>query len=162
LVRYDFNILAVYLSFRTPIGGSFPLPPSGGATAFTPIRIEDFPKSNDSRSLVILFGLARSRCYTGPDFAPVSATSVSPYSACHARVTCRNRPAMWRACVRACDQRGVSIEGGVAWPGLHLYNDNNDGAAASRNASQNHQCSRDSWRSARYSSSLFTALANYY
>ena len=33
LVRYDFNRLAVYLSFRTPIGGSFPLPlPSGGAT----------------------------------------------------------------------------------------------------------------------------------
>ena len=31
LVRYDFNRLAVYLSFRTPIGGSFPLPP-GGAT----------------------------------------------------------------------------------------------------------------------------------
>ena len=112
MVRYDFNILAVYLSFRTPIGGKLPLPPSGGATAFTPIRIEDFPKSNDSRSLVVLFGLVRSRCYTGPDFAPVSATSLSPYSACHARVTCRNRPAMWRVCVRvtseACRSRAES------------------------------------------------------
>ena len=32
VVRYDFNRLAVYLSFRTPIGGKLPLPPSGGAT----------------------------------------------------------------------------------------------------------------------------------
>jgi len=32
LVRYDFNRLAVYLSFRTPIGGKLPPPPSGGAT----------------------------------------------------------------------------------------------------------------------------------
>ena len=50
LVRYDFNGLAVYLSFRTfithtyyiifgrlPIGGKLPPPPpSGGATGFTP------------------------------------------------------------------------------------------------------------------------------
>jgi len=37
LVRYDFNRLALYLSFRTPIGGKlppFPLPP-GSATACT-------------------------------------------------------------------------------------------------------------------------------
>ena len=34
VVRYDFNRLAVYLSFRTPIGGGGELPPlpSGGAT----------------------------------------------------------------------------------------------------------------------------------
>ena len=34
LVRYDFNRLAVYLSFRTPIEGKLPPspPPSGGAT----------------------------------------------------------------------------------------------------------------------------------
>jgi len=33
LVRYDFNRLAVYLSFRTPIVGKLPpFLPSGGAT----------------------------------------------------------------------------------------------------------------------------------
>ena len=33
-MRCDFNRLAVYLSFRTPIGGKLPPPPaSGGATA---------------------------------------------------------------------------------------------------------------------------------
>jgi len=33
-VGYDFNRLAVYLSFRTPIGGKLPPFPPGGATAY--------------------------------------------------------------------------------------------------------------------------------
>jgi len=41
LVRYDFNRLAVYLSFRTHIGGSFPPTPPCGATGEGERRVMD-------------------------------------------------------------------------------------------------------------------------